>query len=360
MDINNPKNEKVNIQNLRWNNHTTNSSNDSNLTNVFNSSCSFNNVSNIILNRYNNNYFVNNNFKNIDNRRNNFNFNNYDTNNNLFTLNNKFINDIFHKNNITVNLNEKEKVNVNDFSKIIINEKIEYLKSFNNSNFDNYKAGFMKDSKNIEKSINNNYINPKIDNTISSNLIYNEINKENEEIKDKNITVNTNNINGNINEIDENIIKFLFSNNFIDLILCLNGLKEKISEITHLSLQLKYQYDYLLKYYPKLFHIILSYKKNFFLLHFVASSEILNNLVLSYNYVFQRINILLEIVNCLEAKPNLNHDEINELNILKLYIHNLFTQAEKNDNNFRENMNNFLAFLKDFMHINGKEKRNKY
>ena len=116
LDINYPKNE-VNIPNLSWNNKTINANIDFNLTNVSNSSCS---------NRFNNNYFVNNNFKNIDNRRNNFNFNNYDTNNNLFTLNNKFINDIFHKNNITVNLNEKEKLNANEFSKIItlLNQKI--------------------------------------------------------------------------------------------------------------------------------------------------------------------------------------------------------------------------------------------
>ena len=356
LDINSPKNE-ASIPSLRWNNKKAiNSNNDFNLTNVFNSSSSSNNVRSDILNRCNNNHFINNNYKNIDNRQNNFNLNNYNINNNIFTLNIRAINDIFYKNNIIVNLNEKEKLNANEFSKIINNERIKYLKSFNNSNFDNYKPGFMQDSKNIEKFINNNYINPNITNTISLNLIYNEINKVNEEIKDKNINVNANNINFNINEIDEHKIKHLFSNNFIDLILCLNNLEEKISEITHLSQQLKYQYDYLLKYFPKLIYIRLSYNKNFFLLHFIASTEILNNLILSYNYIFQRINILLEIVNCLETKPNLNHDEINELKILKVNIQNLFIQAEKNDLNFRETMNNFLAFLKDFMYINGEKK----
>ena len=355
LDAKNPKNE-ANIPDLKWNNKAINNSNDFNLTNFFNSSSSGINVRNNILDIYNNNYFANNNFKNIDNRQNNFTLNNNNINNNLFSLNNKAIDDIFHNNNIIVNSNEKEELNANEFSKIINNEKIKFLQSFNNFNFDNYKAGFMQDSKHIEKSINNNYINSNIGNTISSNLIYNEINKVSEEIKDKNINVNANNINSNFNEIDENMIKHLFSNNFIDLILCLNNLKEKISEITHLSQQLKYQYDYLLKYYPKLLHIILSYKKYFFLLHFIASSETLNNLVLSYNYIFQRINILLETVNSLETKPNLNHDEIKELKILKVNIQNLFIQAEKNDYNFRETMNNFLAFLKDFMNINGKKK----
>ena len=359
-NVNDILNIKTNINNIKLIN------NDYNFNNI-------NNSSNLNKNNNITEYIVNNNKKDFfktNNNENDFELKNIISNNfsNLINCNkyNIVINDnILFKNNITINNNEKEKINSNEFPKLIHNEN----KSNNTLNNFIFNDNFLKKEESLKdlKNIKNYNINS-LDSNFNKNnefdlksplLINNQLNNLNKEIKNKNNKINNTkkNMNKN-NEIEENKIKYLFSNNFIELILCLNELKDKISKIIQLSQKLKYQYDFLINYHPNLFDIIFSYKKSFFLLYFVASSEILNNLVLSYNYILQRINILIKILNFFESNPNLSKEQINEIKNLKKNIDNILLKAEKNNKNFQQVMNNFLIFLKDFMKINDEIKKN--
>ena len=351
-NINCEKNDSNRLK-LRTNNNGINNNYKFKLTDNINSSDYTHNLERNIISSYiNNYYFINNNISNINKKENEFIINNIISNNlSNFKNFNKFnivINDIFCKNNIIINSDEKEKLNEIEISAKINDEKNNFFNIFNDYNYICNKEKFYQDSENIKNSNGNrNYFNSNLEDNIKSNLINNQINKLNE-LKNKDINPITNNIKDKKNEIGKNIIKYLFSNNFLELILCLNELKEKILNISRISQQLKYQYNFLINYYPNLFDIILSYKNSFFLLNFIASSEILNILVLSHNYISQRINILLEIVNYLENNQNLNSDGINELQKLKANIQKILLQSEKNNKNFRESMDNFLAFLKGF------------
>ena len=359
-NVNDILNIKTNINNIKLIN------NDYNFNNI-------NNSSNLNKNNNITEYIVNNNKKDFfktNNNENDFELKNIISNNfsNLVNCNkyNIVINDnILFKNNITINNNEKEKINSNEFPKLIHNEN----KSNNTLNNFIFNDNFLKKEESFKdlKNIKNYNINS-LDSNFNKNnefdlksplLINNQLNNLNKEIKNKNNKINNTkkNMNKN-NEIEENKIKYLFSNNFIELILCLNELKDKISKIIQLSQKLKYQYDFLINYHPNLFDIIFSYKKSFFLLYFVASSEILNNLVLSYNYILQRINILIKILNFFESNPNLTKEQINEIKNLKKNIDNILLKAEKNNKNFQQVMNNFLIILKDFMKINDENKKN--
>ena len=149
--------------------------------------------------------------------------------------------------------------------------------------------------------------------------------------------------NQNINyEIEINKIKQLFSSQLSEILFCFSDFKEKISDIIKLSKQLKNQYDFIITNYPNLDGIIITIKKSFFLLHFIATSEIVNNLTISHHYIFQRFNILSDIINQLEKKPNLLLEEINEIKYLKLNIQNIIIKAQKNYTEFGESMGRFL------------------
>ena len=321
-DINSPSSiEIINNQNFEENNP---------------SKIIFNELNDNINENYNNNFaFINNNLdakndKNIcnlnNNNHNNINNNNYITYNN-FNKYNIVINDIIYKNNITINSNNLEKENNSNNN------------LFNNSNF-------FYENNNIEKKVNSN----------NENFISKKNNQN--ELLNKNNLININNINiKEKNQLSEsNIIKNLFSDQFPDLLLCLTELKEKISEIIKIFKQLKKQYDFILNYYPNLIEIILCFKKSFFLLNFVATSEIVNNLAISHHYIFQRINIISKIIIYLENKPNISSEIINEISNLKITIQNIRNKAEKNNKDFRDSMNKFMDFLKNFPYLNNNNK----
>ena len=136
-------------------------------------------------------------------------------------------------------------------------------------------------------------------------------------------------------------------------------MKDKLSDIIILSQQLKNQYDYVINNYPNLLDIIISLKKSSFLLHFVATSEIVNNLALSHHYIFQRINIISDIINHFEKSPNLHSDEINEIKNLKTSIQNVYLLAQKKNKEFRESMEKFLDILKTFLLFKNQKENNK-
>ena len=144
---------------------------------------------------------------------------------------------------------------------------------------------------------------------------------------------------------EENEEKKIFENNAPYFLMCLTELKEKVINIIKLTEQLKNQYDFICINYPNLLDIVLSYQKSFFFLHLIAETEIINNIELSRHYILRRINIILEKINDLENKNNFDADKIKEIKNLREKVKELYLCYERNNNNFREQMNTFLEFL---------------
>ena len=320
---------------------------------------------------------------------------------NMEIKNNNFKNQNFVEKNTTINSsldksNENLVRNDNNYKNkfTFINNKLDLKNDFNSSNYiSNLNDGGNYSNK--TNNNNNNYINYNNKYNINFNdIVYkNKININSNNIEEKNnssnndsvnepmiiqeknkikikvdssdennqnelLNINThdlikNNIINEKNKISESIfIKYLYCDKFHELSLCLIELKNKISEIIKLFKQLKKKYDFIFNYYPYLFDIILYLKKSFFLLNFVATSEIVNNLALSHHYIFQRINIISKIINFLENRQNLSLTEINDIKNLKLNIENIYGQAEQNNKEFRYSMNKFMEILNIFPFIN--------
>ena len=244
----------------------------------------------------------------------------------------------------------------------------------NNFNLENYRAKNNDENRHILNSINqqNNdnkisitsidkdkqIINSDANNLFSKNNYDNEIinNQENIPIQqinlenNINLNINSNIINGinSINEINKNPTRQLFSNQHIEFQNCLIELKSKISEIINVFKQLKNQYYFILNNYPNLSDIIFSYKKSFFLLHYVAESEIISNLVIFQHYINQRIMTIIIVLNYLEVKAGSSQSLMDEIKNLKQEVKELYLRAEENNNIFIYSMNKFLEILKSF------------
>lgn len=164
-------------------------------------------------------------------------------------------------------------------------------------------------------------------------------------------------------EKDNNIEKIeieerqIISNNYPEFLICLKELKEKIIDIIKLSQQLKSQYDFIIKYYPNLFDIILSYQKSFFFLQFIAETEILNSLEVSRYYILKRINLLLEVIKNVENKQKFDNEKNKEIEKIKENIKNLYETSETINNTFREKMNKFLETLKTFPQVDNQNNK---
>lgn len=164
-------------------------------------------------------------------------------------------------------------------------------------------------------------------------------------------------------EKDNNIEKIeieqrqIISNNYPEFLICLKELKEKIIDIIKLSQQLKSQYDFIIKYYPNLFDIILSYQKSFFFLQFIAETEILNSLEVSRYYILKRINLLLEVIKNVENKQKFDNEKNKEIEKIKENIKNLYETSETINNTFREKMNKFLEILKTFPQVDNQNNK---
>ena len=332
---------------------------------------------NINTNIYNNNFNINVNksflrdsHSNINNMTNcnyennlNKNINNNSYNNyNNFNKYNIIINDIYYKNNITINSinsNINEKNNKFDYDFIVksINNKDNNQK--NNIKLKNNKFLIIDNPQNnCNKNFGENshvsydrksFIgNNKIDNNYKP--INNQNNNSINQLKfENNINVNELKKEDNINELNKNEARQLFSDHFPEFIICLNELKVKIVDIIKLFKQLKLQYNFIINYYPNLFDIIASHKKSFFLLQYIAESEIANSISLFHHYIFQRINIISEILNYFEKQKDLSFEQINEIKNLKIYIKYLFIQANENNNAFIDTMSKFINVLKSFI-----------
>ena len=301
---------------------------------VFNNNNLFKNNENENCNFIN---YCNDNFNIELNKINNYNFTNFNNINNY----NIVINDSFSLKNKSINNNNNDPIN-----KLVI----QYINSHNN--YDNKENKiFLNNNKFIINHINEKNINKKKE-EIFKNLYSTK--------KDNNYNYKLNEVNRNVNQ-DEIYksnkyelfkIKHLFSNNISELLLCLVELKEKTSNIIELSIQLRKQYDFLVTNFPNLFDIILCHQKSFFLLDFVASSEIINYISLSNNYISQRIYIISQILNIYEKKVNLISEEINEIKKLKSEIQNINNQFENNNTAFKVFMNKFLEILKNYLFLN--------
>ena len=366
-NINNIQEEKINKK-LILNNNVINN----NFMNENKNCIIYNNANSNILNNRNNDFFVNYNFLNnvnylncniINKNKKSNNIINENNNNNMI---NNIINNIYNNNkyNITINDNNYKKnfkINKNNninnrFAIQSIRENICINKNNNNQ--------INNDNNNIKNNINK--FNQKDENKKEFLSVLDSKNK-NEDIKiglncDKNKNINLKEyqkekITNNEKEI--NLIKHLFSYQLPELLLCLSELKDKLSDIIILSQQLKNQYDYVINNYPNLLDIIISLKKSSFLLHFVATSEIVNNLALSHHYIFQRINIISDIINHFEKSPNLHSKEINEIKNLKTSIQNVYLLAQKKNKEFRESMEKFLDILKTFLLFKNQKENNK-
>ena len=261
------------------------------------------------------------------------------------------INDInFEKNNI-INQENIHSEN-NDEIKSILNSIISRKIGSNNiSVFDDEKYG----TKNFLNASNPYIIKMVKEDNIPLNFINNDDNKtinNQENIPNQQLKLENNlnlNINASkINSININQTRQLFSNQHTEFQNCLIELKSKILDIIHLFNQIKNQYYFVLNNYPNLSEIILSYKKSFFLLHYVAESEIINNLIIFQHYINQRIMILITILNYLGDKVSLSDSQVEEIKKLKLEVKELYLSAEKNNNIFIESMNKFLEVLKSF------------
>ena len=310
-----------------------------NINNINNYNINGNNIifNEININDYN---YLKNKIKTQMNKINNYNIINdinFDKNNiinqeNLHSQNNdefKYIfNSIINKkndnNNISVDDNEKDKQIINYDSKNFFNDSNPIITK---EKEDNTTLNFINNSDN--KTINN-----------QKNILNQQLNIEN------NINLN---INANkINSININKTRQLFSNQHTEFQNCLIELKSKILDIINLFNQIKSQYYFLINNYPNLSDIIISYKKSFFLLHYVAESEIINNLVIFQHYINQRIMIIITILNYLGDKVSLSDSQVEEIKKLKLEVKELYLSAEKNNNIFIESMNKFLEVLKSF------------
>jgi hypothetical protein len=310
-----------------------------NINNINNYNINGNNIifNEININDYN---YLKNKIKTQMNKINNYNIINdinFDKNNiinqeNLYSQNNdefKYIfNSIINKkidnNNISVDDNEKDKQIINYDSKNFFNDSNPIITK---EKEDNTTLNFINNSDN--KTINN-----------QKNIPNQQLNIEN------NINLN---INANkINSININKTRQLFSNQHTEFQNCLIELKSKILDIINLFNQIKSQYYFLINNYPNLSDIIISYKKSFFLLHYVAESEIINNLVIFQHYINQRIMIIITILNYLGDKVSLSDSQVEEIKKLKLEVKELYLSAEKNNNIFIESMNKFLEVLKSF------------
>ena len=310
-----------------------------NINNINNYNINGNNIifNEININDYN---YLKNKIKTQMNKINNYNIINdinFDKNNiinqeNLHSQNNdefKYIfNSIINKkidnNNISVDDNEKDKQIINYDSKNFFNDSNPIITK---EKEDNTTLNFINNSDN--KTINN-----------QKNIPNQQLNIEN------NINLN---INANkINSININKTRQLFSNQHTEFQNCLIELKSKILDIINLFNQIKSQYYFLINNYPNLSDIIISYKKSFFLLHYVAESEIINNLVIFQHYINQRIMIIITILNYLGDKVSLSDSQVEEIKKLKLEVKELYLSAEKNNNIFIESMNKFLEVLKSF------------
>ena len=310
-----------------------------NINNINNYNINGNNIifNEININDYN---YLKNKIKTQMNKINNYNIINdinFDKNNiinqeNLHSQNNdefKYIfNSIINKkidnNNISVDDNEKDKQIINYDSKNFFNDSNPIITK---EKEDNTTLNFINNSDN--KTINN-----------QKNIPNQQLNIEN------NINLN---INANkINSININKTRQLFSNQHTEFQNCLIELKSKILDIINLFNQIKSQYYFLINNYPNLSDIIISYKKSFFLLHYVAESEIINNLVIFQHYINQRIMIIITILNYLGDKVSLSDSQVEEIKKLKLEVKELYLNAEKNNNIFIESMNKFLEVLKSF------------
>ena len=301
------------------------------------------------------------------------NINNYNINGNNIIFNEININDYnYWKNKIITQLNKNNNYNIinfdknniinqenihsenNDEIKCILNSLINQKIDSNNISLDaneKYKQIINYDSKNF-LNVSDPFIikREKEDNTTfnfinnsDNKLINNQENIPNQQLKlENNINENKN------NSININRTRQLFSNQHIEFQNCLIELKSKIFDIINLFNQIKNQYYFILNNYPNLTDIIISYKKSFFLLHYVAESEIVNNLIIFQHYINQRIMILITILNYLGEKVSLSDSQVEEIKNLKLEVKELYLRAEKNNNIFIESMNKFLEILKSF------------
>ena len=270
------------------------------------------------------------------NKNNNNSFNNFNNNNNI-------INDIYLERNNNFNL-ENYRAKNNDENRHILN-------SINQQNNDNKISitSIDKDKQIINSDANNLFSKNNYDNEIinnQENIPIQQINLEN----NINLNINSNIINGinSINEINKNPTRQLFSNQHIEFQNCLIELKSKISEIINVFKQLKNQYYFILNNYPNLSDIIFSYKKSFFLLHYVAESEIISNLVIFQHYINQRIMTIIIVLNYLEVKAGSSQSLMDEIKNLKQEVKELYLRAEENNNIFIYSMNKFLEILKSF------------
>jgi hypothetical protein len=259
------------------------------------------------------------------------------------------INDInFEKNNIInqENIHSENNDEIKSILNSIINRKIG---SNNIYADDDEKYG----TKNFLNASNPYIIKMEKEDNIPLNFINNDDNKtinNQENIPNQQLKLE-NNINFNeskINSININQTRQLFSNQHTEFQNCLIELKSKILDIINLFNQIKNQYYFLLNNYPNLSEIIISYKKSFFLLHYVAESEIINNLIIFQHYINQRIMIIITILNYLGDKVSLSDSQVEEIKQLKLEVKELYLSAEKNNNIFIESMNKFLEVLKSF------------
>ena len=308
------------------------------------------------------------------------NINNYNINGNNIIFNEININDYnYWKNKIKNKLNKNNNYNIineinfdrnniinqekmhsenNDEIKCILNsiisQKIDSNSISSNSN-EKYKQIINYDSKNFLNTSNPILIKREKDNNTPLNSINNDdikIINDQENIPNQQLNLENNinlNINANIiNSISINQTRQLFSSQHIQFQNCLIELKSKILDIINLFNQLENQYYFLLNNYPNLSEIILSYKKSFFLLHYVAESEIINNLVIFQHYINQRIMIIITILNFLGDRVRLPDSQVEEIKKLKLEVKQLYLTAENNNNIFIESMNKFLEILKSF------------
>jgi len=238
---------------------------------------------------------------------------------------------IDNNNNIFITANEKSKQIINNDSKNLLHSSIPLIIKKEKGDNDplnfiyHYDNEILNTQENIRKQLNF------IENNINLNINPNAINKINP-----------------INGVNEKQTRHLFSNQHIEFQNCLIELKSKISDIINVFKQLKSQYYFLLNNYPNLSDIIISYKKSFFLLHYVAESEIINNLVIFQHYINQRIMIIITILNYFEDKASLSDSQVEEIKKLKIEVKELYLSAEKNNNTFIGSMNKFLEILKSF------------
>ena len=248
-----------------------------------------------------------------------------ENNDEIKSILNSIINQKIHSNNISVDADEKYKQIINYGSKNFLNASNPYIIKMGKE--DNVPLNFINNDDN--KKINN------------------QENIPNQQLKlENNINLNINA--SKIDSINTNKTKQLFSNQHTEFQNCLIELKSKILDIINLFNQIKNQYYFLLNNYPNLSEIIISYKKSFFLLHYVAESEIINNLIIFQHYINQRIMIIITILNYLGDKVSLSDSQVEEIKKLKLEVKELYLSAEKNNNIFIESMNKFLEVLKSF------------